>query len=52
MATGLKDHGVLYLPPPEARFTIGPSEIIALKYPTAPTSAGWIAEIEWIEYAF
>ncbi len=45
-------NGVLYLPPPEARFTIGPSEIIALKYPTAPTSAGWIAEIEWIEYAF
>lgn len=44
-------NGVLYLPPPEARFMIGPSEIIGIKFPTAPTSAGWITEIEWIEYA-
>jgi len=45
-------NGVLYLPPPEARFLIGPSEIIAIKFPTAPTSAGWITEVEFIEYAF
>ena len=45
-------NGTLYLPPPEARILIGPSEIIGLKFPTAPTSAGWITEIEWLEYAF
>jgi len=45
-------NGTLYLPPPEARIFIGPSETIGIKFPTAPTSAGYITEIEWIEYAF
>jgi len=45
-------NGTLYLPPPEARIFIGPSEIVGIKFPTAPTSAGWITEVEWIEYAF
>ncbi len=45
-------NGLLYLPVPEARYTIGPGQTVAVKFPTAPTSAGYIVEVEWIEYAF
>lgn len=43
-------NGWLYLPVPEERiYQITTS--IGLKFPTAPTSAGWVSGIEWLEYA-
>lgn len=47
-------NGWLYLPVPEERIMIGGSTAngIGLKFPTAPTSAGWASGQEWLEYAF
>ena len=43
-------NGWLYLPVPEERiYQITTS--IGLKFPTAPTSAGYVSGIEWLEYA-
>lgn len=43
-------NGYLYLPVPEERImTI--ARVFAHKFPTAPTSAGYINGIEWLEYA-
>lgn len=46
-------NGWLYLPVPEERMMIGGSAAvgIALKFPTAPTSAGYASGIGWLEYA-
>jgi len=46
-------NGWLYLPVPEERIMILGSTAsgIALKFPTAPTSAGWISGQEFLEYA-
>lgn len=46
-------NGWLYLPVPEERVMILGSTAsgIALKFPTAPTSAGYVSGIEWLEYA-
>jgi hypothetical protein len=46
-------NGWLYLPVPEERIMILGSTAsgIALKFPTAPTSAGWVSGQEWVEYA-
>lgn len=43
-------NGWLYLPVPEERIYMI-NDIAALKFPTAPTSAGWISGMEWLEYA-
>jgi len=43
-------NGWLYLPVPEER-NMTVNRILALKFPTAPTSAGYITGIEWLEYA-
>lgn len=43
-------NGWLYLPVPEERLYII-NNTIGLKFPTAPTSAGWISGQEWIEFA-
>lgn len=47
-------NGWLYLPVPEERVMTGGSTAngIALKFPTAPTSAGYVSGQEWLEYAF
>lgn len=47
-------NGWLYLPVPEERIMTGGSAAngIALKFPTAPTSAGWVSGQEFLEYAF
>lgn len=42
-------NGWLYLPVPEERVAI--IGIVALKFPTAPTSAGYASGQEWLEYA-
>jgi hypothetical protein len=43
-------NGWLYLPVPEERvYMINTSG--ALKFPTAPTSAGYVSGMEWLEYA-
>lgn len=44
-------NGVLYLPVPEERIGVGPSEFIALKHSVAPTG-NWLHGVEWLEYAF
>ena len=44
-------NGWLYLPVPEERKMMVGADSIGLLFPTAPTSAGWISGIEWIEYA-
>lgn len=43
-------NGWLYLPVPEERIALV-NTTVALKFPTAPTSAGWISGQEWLEYA-
>jgi len=43
-------NGWLYLPVPEERIYII-NTTAGLKFPTAPTSAGWISGEEWLEYA-
>jgi hypothetical protein len=43
-------NGWLYLPVPEER-TYAINQAIALKFPTAPTSAGYSSGISWLEYA-
>lgn len=47
-------NGWLYLPVPEERIMVGGSAAngIGLKFPTAPTSAGWVSGQEYLEYAF
>ncbi len=47
-------NGWLYLPVPEERVLMGGSAAsgIALKFPTAPTSAGYVSGEEWLEYKF
>ena len=42
-------NGWLYLPVPEERILLI-NTAIALKFPTAPTSAGWISGQEWLEF--
>lgn len=44
-------NGWLYLPVPEERKMMVGADSVGLKFPTAPTSAGWISGIEWLEYA-
>jgi hypothetical protein len=41
-------NGWLYLPVPEERIALI-NTTLGLKFPTAPTSAGWISGQEWIE---
>jgi hypothetical protein len=43
-------NGMLYLPVPEQRVLMINSSV-GLKFPTAPTSAGFISCQEWLEYA-
>lgn len=43
-------NGWLYLPVPEERI-MTVNRILALKFPTAPTSASYITGITWLEYA-
>lgn len=43
-------NGWLYLPVPEER-VLHIDDISALKFPTAPTSAGYVSGQEWLEYA-
>jgi hypothetical protein len=43
-------NGWLYLPVPEERI-MTVNRILAMKFPTAPTSAGFITGIGWLEYA-
>ena len=43
-------NGWLYLPVPEERIGLI-NTTLGLKFPTAPTSAGWISGQEWIEFA-
>lgn len=47
-------NGWLYLPVPEERVMTGGSTAngIALKFPTAPTSAGYVSGQTFLEYAF
>lgn len=47
-------NGWLYLPVPEERKLVGGSAAngVALFFPTAPTSAGWVSGQSWLEYAF
>jgi len=47
-------NGWLYLPVPEERKMVGGAAAtgIGLFFPTAPTSAGWVSGIGWLEYAF
>ncbi len=47
-------NGWLYLPVPEERIMTGGSTAngVGLKFPTAPTSAGYVSGQQWIEYAF
>lgn len=47
-------NGWLYLPVPEARIMLGGSAAngVALLFPTAPTSAGYVSGQEWLEYKF
>lgn len=42
--------GWLWLPVPEERIWVPPSGIIALKFPSAPTSANWTFGIGYKEY--
>lgn len=44
-------NGWLYLPVPEERKMMVGADSLGLKFPTAPTSAGWISGMEWLEYA-
>lgn len=44
-------NGFLYLPVPEEREMIGPSEFVALKHFVAPTGT-WSHQVGWLEYAF
>jgi hypothetical protein len=44
-------NGVLYLPIPEERIGVGPSEFIGLKHSVAP-SGNWTHGVTYIEYAF
>lgn len=44
-------NGCLYLPVPEERIFIGPSEFIGLKHSVAP-AGNWIHGVTWLEYAF
>jgi hypothetical protein len=44
-------NGAIYLPVPEEREMIGPSEFIALKHFVAP-AGNWSHSIGWLEYAF
>ena|SRR5436190_13935242 len=43
-------NGWLYLPVPEERIALVNTSI-ALKFPTAPTSAGYVSGQTWLEYA-
>lgn len=43
-------NGWLYLPVPEERILMI-DDTLGLKFPTAPTSAGYISGQEWLEYA-
>lgn len=43
-------NGWLYLPVPEERVYVI-NTTVGLKFPTAPTSAGWQTGQEWLEYA-
>jgi hypothetical protein len=43
-------NGWLYLPVPEERVYII-NTTVGLKFPTTPTSAGWVSGQEWLEYA-
>ena len=43
-------NGWLYLPVPEERI-MTVNRILALKFPTAPTSASYITGLGWLEYA-
>lgn len=44
-------NGVLYLPVPEERIGVGPSEFIGLKHSVAPTG-NFNHMVSWIEYAY
>lgn len=44
-------NGWLYLPVPEERKYMVGADSVGLLFPTAPTSAGWISGVEWLEYA-
>lgn len=44
-------NGALYLPVPEERIALGPSEFIGLKHSVAP-AGNWIHAMQWLEYAF
>lgn len=44
-------NGVLYLPVPEERIGVGPSEFIGLKHSVAPTG-NFNHVISWIEYSY
>jgi hypothetical protein len=44
-------NGALYLPVPEERIGVGPSEFIGLKHSVAP-AGNWTHGVSWIEYAY
>jgi hypothetical protein len=44
-------NGALYLPVPEERISMGPSDTIGLKHSVAP-SGNWIHGVTWLEYAY
>jgi len=44
-------NGALYLPVPEERIGVGPSEFIGLKHSVAP-SGNWNHGVTWLEYAY
>jgi hypothetical protein len=44
-------NGALYLPVPEERISLGPSDIIGLKHSVAP-AGNWIHGVTWLEYAY
>jgi hypothetical protein len=44
-------NGCLYLPVPEERIGLGPSEFIGLKHSVAP-AGNWIHMVSWVEYAY
>lgn len=44
-------NGCLYLPVPEERIGVGPSEFIGLKHSVAP-AGNWVHGVEWVEYSY
>lgn len=44
-------NGCLYLPVPEERIGVGPSEFIGLKHSVAPTG-NWLHGVTWLEFSY